>query len=202
MATPAHFEQSAACHPAVLELVPPPMIPYQSDGGFLESRPLVKPKLPFDLTVSDWQDLPSSYTHGVGQTETSVVTVSDNDNPRHQPSVFVFRKIIPDAQQFATSVDMMPALATRVNGYNTYIGRVLAKHGIHSRIVGTNQTRGFSLLHDTQASVVILKAEERRNALSSATCTPNTSLDLGYSMGQMKALAKQVLAPRWTGLWS
>ena len=36
MATPAHFEQSAACHPAVLELVPPPLIPHQRDGGFLD----------------------------------------------------------------------------------------------------------------------------------------------------------------------
>ncbi|MDL2342047.1 MAG: hypothetical protein QFB87_03145 [Patescibacteria group bacterium] len=202
MATPARYEQSASCQTAVGETMPPTLIlPRQRDGGSFSTEYTAgassPASLPFSLEVSDWQELPNRYDVGVGLTETSLVTVADTDSNFRKPSRFIIRKIIPDTQRFATSVDMMPPLGTRVNGYNTYIARKLAQQGIHTRIVGTNQTKGYSMLHDTQATMAILRADDQRSFLGAASCTPNTSLDLGYSMGEMKAFAKQSLAPQF-----
>lgn len=193
MANPSYIEKMADCRPAAMELVPAlDQIPRQRDGGSFISAP---GQLPFAMQVSDWQELSTDYARGVGLIETSLVSVRDEYEHFSTSSRFIMRKIIPETQRFATSVDMMPPLGTRVNGYNTYIARKLAHQGIHSRIVGTNQTRGHSLLHDAQANLVILKADDERSLLGAASCTPDASVDLGYSMGEMKAFAKQVLAP-------
>ena len=196
MTTFAQHEYMATCQPAVAErLATVSQIPRPRDGGSFYQSQTNTINLPFDLAVTDWQDLKSSYSKDVGLTETSLVEVTDNDEGAVSRSLFIFRKIIPQYQQSAISVDMMPPLGTRVNGFNTYIARKLAQQGLHSRIVGTNQAKGHSMLHDTQANMAILRADDERNAGSVATCLPDTSLDLGYSMGQMKAFAKQSLAP-------
>ncbi len=195
MATPAYQQQMVNCRTAVMEPSASPIqIPRQRDGGFLN---VDQPSLPFSLEVSDWRDLSSRYEKGIGTIETSLISVSDTSGHFRQASKFIMRKIVPDAQRFETSVDMMPPLGTRVNGYNTYIARKLAQQGIHTRIVGTNQTHGRSMLHDTQANLAILQADDLRHQLGGLSCSAGVSLDLGYSMGQMKAFAKQVLAPHY-----
>jgi len=195
MATPMYSPESHDCRTAVVDqAILLDQIPRQRDGGFLDGDTT---QLPFDLQVTDWQDLSSRFSRGVGLIETSLVTVSDNHERFRAPSRFILRKVLPETQQFATSVDMMPPLGTRVNGYNTDIARQIAKQGAHVRIVGTNQTRGRSMLHDTQANLEILKADDERSSFGGSCCAPNQSIDLGYSMGAMKSFAKLVLAPMY-----
>lgn len=197
MATLAHEVQSAPCHPADVEPVSPQQSnPRQRDGGFLYAVPdshQAQP-LPFAMHVSDWQERPNIYRRGVGLIETALVSVQD-DGIFGQPSRFIVRTTIPEEQKYATSVDMMPPLGVEVDGYMTHIAFKLAQQGVHSRIVGTNQKRGHTLEHDTQANLTILRAHDMRQAATSANCTPDTSADVGYSMGEMKAFAKQKLAP-------
>ncbi|HUY85011.1 MAG TPA: hypothetical protein VMU97_00685, partial [Candidatus Dormibacteraeota bacterium] len=143
----------------------------------------------YDLQIADWQEGKPKFDKSVGEVWTSVVTLEDD-------SRYVFRKTVPLEQAWETSVDFSPPLATRVNGFNTYIARQLSKRGMHSRIVGTNQSHNFNLLHDAQATLHILNEDDRRQERPGRqTSAPGESLMIGYSMGQMKELAELGLAP-------
>lgn len=193
MATPMYFPESLSCKSAVVDQAfSLSQIPRHHDEGFLING--TERELPYDIEVSDWQNLSARYDRGVGLVETSLVTVKDRLQRFQKPSRFVLRKVLPETQLYGISVDMMPPLGTRVNGFNTDIARQIAKLGAHVRIVGTNQTRGYSMLHDTQANLEILKADDQRSSFGSLSCTPNQSVDLGYSMGAMKSFAKLALA--------
>lgn len=151
-------------------------------------RPL-RPEEGFLLETADWEDLGTKYDRQVGAITTSVVTLTDT-------SRFVFRKTVPAEQRWDTSVDYSDPLATRVDGFNTYIARKLAQRGIHSRIVGTNQRHGFDLLHDAQAMLHILNEDDQRQQQpGQQTCAPGESFGIGYSMGAMKLLLVLGLAP-------
>jgi hypothetical protein len=156
--------------------------PSRSEEGFFDS-PAAAP-LPYELEIADWSEPKAKYDKKVGNIETSIVTLADS-------SRYVFRKTIPLEQQWGTSVDFKLPLSTRVNGYNTYIARKLAQRDIHSRIIGTNQSQGFDLLHDTQAMLLILEQDDA----TGSTSKPGESAMIGYSMGEMTALAALGLAP-------
>lgn len=158
------------------------IIPFPSrrGKGFLsEDGPL-----PYDIEIAEWSQPKESWAKGVGAIQTSVVSLEDG-------SRYVVRKTIPHDISWETSVDFTLPLATRVTGYNTYLARKLAESGMQSRIVGTNQAHGFSLLHDAQAALHIL----RRDDDEQATNIPDESLLIGYSMGTMKGLGMLGLAP-------
>lgn len=156
-------------------------IPSPDEKGFFDSPETAT--LPYELGIAEWSEPRIKYDKGIGNIETSIATLDDG-------SRYVFRKITPSEQRWDTSVDFSPPLATRVKGYNTYIARKLAQRGLPSRIVGTNQSRGFNLLHDTQAMLHILKQDD-----TDSTCTPGESVMIGYSMGKMKELIALGLAP-------
>jgi hypothetical protein len=140
------------------------------------------------IKIADWGEPKIGYKKGVGQTETSLVQLKDG-------SSFVFRKTIPDNQVWESSVDFTPPLATRVNGFNSYLARKLAQAGIHNRLVGTNQAYGFSLKHDALATLAILNRDDKQQKKNKdVTCLPGESAVLGYSMGEMKGLAMTAYA--------
>ncbi len=153
------------------------VLPFPSliEKGFLN-------ELPYTIAVADWSEPEVAEISSVGRVETSVVTLQDE-------SVYVFRKTIPTHMEWGTSVDFTAPLATRVKGYNSYLARKLAQANMHSRIVGTNQSRGFSLLHDAQATLHLLNLDDE-----AGSCTPGESISIGYSMGTMKKLAEVGLA--------
>lgn len=175
---------------------PPPLAsvvrisPLQQEEGSLYSEADGQSSLEYDLQIADWADKKPRFDRSVGEISTSVVTLEDG-------SRYVLRKTVPAEQEFGTSVDFSPPLATRVNGFNTYMARQLAKRGMHSRIVGTNQAHGFNLLHDAQATLFILNEDDRQQEQpGQQTCASGESLMIGYSMGQMKELVELGLAPK------
>jgi hypothetical protein len=149
--------------------------PSSRERGFLNPDGV----LPYDIEVDDWSEPGVKEAKGVGKVETSFVTLTDG-------SGYVFRKTIPEDMKYGTSVDYTLPLSTRVKGHNTYLTRKLAQSGMHSRIVGTNQSPGFSLLHEAQATLHLLNVDDGENE----TCTPGESVSIGYSMGTMEKLAE------------
>lgn len=139
--------------------------------------------LPYEIEIADWGKPKEDYDKDVGCIQTSVVTLSDN-------SRYVFRKTLPNEMHWETSVDYTLPLATRVTGYNTYFARKLAQSGMQSRIIGTNQSHKFSLLHDAQAALHILQYDDQEQS----TALKGESVLTGYSMGMMKALGMLGLA--------
>lgn len=168
------------------------LLPRPRDGDFYSQS---SAQLPFMLAITEWQDLSRRAIPGVGTQETALVTVEHERHDFRTASRFVLRTILPENQRFDLAVDMMPPLATRVNGYNTYIARKLAAAGMPVRIVGTNQTRGHSMLHDAQATLTILDAADGSYSYDARPYQAGQSIDVGYSMGAMKDNAKLALAP-------
>jgi len=128
-------------------------------------------------TIKYWDLVNSQEKKGLCKIVTSKITMEDD-------SVFIFREINPSHQTSDVSIDFSPPLATKVNGYNTYVGIKLGKLGIPSRIIGTDQTHRHSLRHAAHATHHILNQAD--------TMTDNRekgkSIIIGYSMGAMKAM--------------
>jgi hypothetical protein len=149
--------------------------------------------LPFQIAITDWEDLKPKHKKGVAEVLTSLVDMEDLDTGRQ--SRFVFRRFIPDDQHWGISSDRTLPLGIRVNGFDTDLGFRFASEHIHSRTIGTNQEHGHSLLHDAQASLAILNQDDaRQKEQGRVTCTPGKSNLTGYSMGTMKLLAELGLA--------
>lgn len=170
-------EVGVAMHETEARIIP---FPSRRGRGFLSQEGM----LPYEIEIADWKQLKERWTPGVGAVQTSLVQLEDG-------SQYVFRKTIPQDVSWETSVDFALPLATRVKGYNTYLARKLAESGMQTRILGTNQAHGFSLLHDAQAALHILSNDDTENT----TAIPNESLLFGYSMGTMKGLGIQALSP-------
>lgn len=166
--------------------------PSLDERGFLVGDKSIG--LPYDIRITDWDQHVPKYKKGVGQILTSIISMEDisaeqsEDSPKK--SRFVLQKIVPDEQIWGVSTDYTPPLATRVKGFNTYLGIQLAKAGIHSRLVGTNQEHGHTLLHDAQATLAILAHDDwEQKEQGDITCEPDQSDFTGYSMGKMKLIA-------------
>lgn len=179
-------EQYSPCSPMNAEILK--FVPRPGDGEFL-NRPVGE--LPFAMHVSDVRPLSDRTIRGVGRQITSLVEVSDSLGIFEKPSRFVHREIEPEQQRYDIAVAMMPPLATRVKGFNTSFAREVAAAGMPAVLTGTNQTRGHSLLHDTQATLEVLNFFDRQ---AGRCYRPDTSIDYGYSMGAMKDSAKLALA--------
>jgi hypothetical protein len=152
-----------------------------------ENEALLNSGLPYDLEIVQRKPLHFRAIDGVGTEATDLVTLKDG-------SKYVVRDTVPDDVKYPITVDFSPPLGTHVNGLNTVIARGLAANGVRSRIFGTNQAHGFSLLHDAQA-VMHISHEEEANG-SNILFSKDESLLIGYSMGFMKALGMLTLAER------
>ncbi len=148
---------------------------------------VARKSLPFELMIDDWRVLSEVRVPEVGRVKTTLVHFEDS-------SQVVLRKTIPDKPQSGISADFVPPLGTHVNGLNTYIARLLARRKLRSRIVGTNQAHGFSLLHDAQMTLEVLRSDDA-DGLGGQTCDADRSVLFGYSMGEMKNLGMLGLAP-------
>jgi hypothetical protein len=146
--------------------------------------------LPHEMAITRWEQAEPKQEPGVGERIKTIVEFDDG-------SRFVYQKFIPEHSISDISVDFTPPLGTRVKGFNTYLQRKLAQAGIHSRLIGANQAKGFSLLHDAQATLAILGYEDQLHADNNPTSLPHVSALIGYSMGEMKALAIAGLAPHF-----
>lgn len=126
--------------------------------------------------IASWQMLDRSNDREVGEIETALVTMEDGAR-------YIFRRITPDTLRSEISVDFSPPLATRVDGFNTYMGLKIAKAGLPVRIVGTDQTHHRTLDHAAKATHKILNQADE-----DYRCSPDESILIGYSMGAMKGM--------------
>lgn len=129
-----------------------------------------------DPDIAYWRLLDRSHINEVGEIETALVTMDDGAR-------YVFRRITPDVLSSDISVDFSPPLATRVDGFNTYMGVKIAKAGIPVRIIGTDQTHHRTLDHAAKATHKILNQADE-----DGICLPDESILIGYSMGAMKGM--------------
>ncbi len=158
--------------------------PRHADGVFYS--PEAGPTLPYPMEITDWEPMDVKHKKGVGEVETTLVSFSDR-------SKFVFRTTAAENPMSPVMVDITPPLMTHVNGFNTRLAEMMAKSDISSRIVGTNQARGFSLLHDAEAALLILQRDDTERAKQHGF-NPNQSVKTGYSKGIMEGLGELVIA--------
>lgn len=143
--------------------------------------------LPDDTNpIDSWKSLKSNHVRDVGYVDTSLVTMRDG-------SRFIYRETIPDLIKYDVFVDFSPPLATRVNGFNSYMAEKIATAGIPNRLVGTDQTHHHSLVHAARATSRIYNEAETHRA----TCKPKESIIVGYSMGAMKAMGMLCIASEY-----
>lgn len=111
-------------------------------------------------------------------------------------SLIDLRKIYPKNQQWDRTVDMPLPLALHIDGYADILGRHIAdKTGSIVRIIGTNQARGFTLLHDSYASLALLQHDDEQ--AGDEVHQAGESIGHGFSMGCMKWLAMLGLAEQF-----
>ena len=112
------------------------------------------------------------------------LTLKDHLFIMQDDSRYVLREFLPNNQRYFYFVDSFPALATRVNGFNSIAARLRAKAGIPSRIIGTDQKPGTTLEKSAIDAHRILSVSDTQTAI----CHPDTSVIDGISMGAMKAM--------------
>lgn len=126
--------------------------------------------------IANWRLLDRYQLDDVGEVETALVEMDD-------AARYIFRRITPNVLRSEISVDFSPPLATRVDGFNTYMAVKIAQAGLPVRIVGTDQTHHRTLDHAAKATHKIL-----HHADSDDRCSPDESVLIGYSMGAMKGM--------------
>lgn len=128
-------------------------------------------------------------THSIdGDIQTRIVKLTTNDSV----SQYVVRDFLPNDYSYTTlAVECFPALATRVNGFNSLIGLDLMRQNIPLRIIGNDQSMGHSLIKSAQDSLIINRHLPLPSRFDS---TKDKWVIFGYSMGAMKALALESIA--------
>lgn len=190
-AFPADSVRTPACGPetGVADVVSFPL--GGRDGGDQDTR------LRFEMEITDWGEPDYSNIRDAGTVVSRLVrleTVDKREPTGRRTSVFDFRKIIPETLEWDIPVDMRPPLGTPPKGYNDYVTIQMAKAGMHPRIISTNLARGFSLLHDAQAALLIYNQDDLESQ-GNPVAESGVSLFSGYSMGIMAQFAQLGLAP-------